>query len=39
MQQSNLSYAVNRNDDGKQARVARSDDNEHTFNVVLLEKQ
>ncbi len=38
-QQSNLSYSVNRNDDGKQARITRSNDNEHTFNVVLQEKR
>ncbi len=38
-QQSNFPHAVNQNDDGKQARIARSDSNEHIFNVVLWEKQ
>jgi hypothetical protein len=38
MQQSNFSYAVNQNDDGKQARIARSDNDEHIFDVVTREK-
>ncbi len=31
-------YAVNWNDDGKWAHIARSNDDEHIFNVVLQEK-
>ena len=38
-QQSNILYAVIRNDDGKWACITRSNDNEHTFNVVLRKKQ